>query len=84
MVRGAPPWRIDLIRPNCRFRLNSRVQGETHLAGDGTVSPPWYQHFWKPSHSTAVILYKNDRSFWRYTPAQSGVRFVPCNSTGAS
>ena len=31
----------------------------------------------------AVFLYKNDRSFWRYTPAQSDVRSVPCNSTGA-
>jgi hypothetical protein len=36
------------------------------LLGERTINPAQHQHFWELSHSTAVILHKNDRSFWRY------------------
>src|ERR1700723_3329784 len=65
MLRGTPSWRIADIRPICRFGLSFRVQTPA-LIIERTINPALHPHFWEPSHSTTVILYKNDRSFWRY------------------
>src|SRR5271163_1596237 len=63
------------ILEDCRYPsyLSIRTQfscpNEAHLINERTINPAQHQHFWELSHSTTVILYKNDRSFWRYATA---------------
>src|ERR1700693_3325789 len=60
------------ILEDCRYPsyLSIRTQfsspNESALIAERTINPAQHQHFWELSHSTTVILYKNDRSFWRY------------------
>jgi AraC family transcriptional regulator len=42
------------------------VSKRSALMSGRTINPAQRQHFWELSHSTTVILYKNDRSFLRY------------------
>jgi hypothetical protein len=57
------------ILEDCRYPsyLSIRTQfvesKRSALISEKTTNLAQHQHFWELSHSTTVILYKNDRSF---------------------
>src|SRR5580700_4700957 len=66
MVCGTPSWRIADISPNLSIRTQFFEFKRSALNREKAINPAQHQSFWELSHSTTVILYKNDRSFLRY------------------
>lgn len=81
MVRGTRPWRIDLNRPDCRFRLCSESEGNAFAGSEDSVPPGGTRVSGSRLVQQRSFCTRMTVLFWT-TLRQSDVRSVSCNSTG--